>query len=167
MKRFTIIAMIFIVFAAISCQKTLLPSVRQNTATSNFEEMWKGYDEWYGMFAVRHINWDSLYAVYRPQVNDGMNNQQLYEVLTRLITPLNDIHAFLQPTSDGLPRYESNQFIRDEKFQKDFSIEVVTQHYLPSLITIDTNLHYGIINDTSAISISEHLICHCLFMKAK
>ncbi len=149
MKRFTIIAVLIIIIAATSCQKLLLPAEVHNTATANFQEMWKGYDEWYGMFEVRHINWDSLYNIYHSQVTDGMSNQQLFVVLTGLITPLNDIHAFLQPTSDGLPRYESNRFIREEKFQKDFSIDVVKQNYLPGLITIDDNLHYGIINDST------------------
>lgn len=147
-KRLTILFFLTAVFAGMSCQKMLLPAVAKNTAISNFEEMWKGYNERYGMFEVRHVNWDSLYSVYRPQVNDGMNNQQLYNVLAQLMTPLNDIHAFLQPTSDGLPRYESSNFLREEKFQKDFALDVVKQHYVPTLVTIDDNFHYGIINDS-------------------
>jgi C-terminal processing protease CtpA/Prc len=108
--------------------------------------MWKGYDEWYGMFETRHINWDSLYQVYRPQVHDNMNNQQLYDVLSKLITPLNDAHAFLQPTSDGLPRYESSEFFRTHTVQQDFSISVIRNAYIPSLVSVDTMLHYGIID---------------------
>jgi C-terminal processing protease CtpA/Prc len=72
-----------------------------------------------------------------------MSNRQLYDVLSRMITPLDDIHAFLQPTSDGLPRYESSEFFRNNKVQQDFSIDVVKKNYLPSLITVDENLHYG------------------------
>jgi carboxyl-terminal processing protease len=116
-----------------------------NAPTKNFDEMWKGYDEWYGTFEVRHIRWDSLYNIYRPQVNDNMSNTELYNVLGAVIAPLNDIHAFLQPTSDGLPRYESNEFIRTHKVQQDFSIDVIKQSYLPTLTTVDENLHYGIL----------------------
>ncbi|ULQ54193.1 S41 family peptidase [Flavihumibacter fluvii] len=128
-----------------SCQKALIGHVAKNTPVTNFEEMWTGYQHWYGMFAVRNVNWDSLYTVYRPMVNDEMTNQQLYEVLGKLITPLNDIHAFLQPTTDGLPRFESSDFFRNNKVQKDFSIDVIRKNYLPSLVSIDTNFHYGIL----------------------
>lgn len=145
MKKMIIIASIAII-SLTSCQKFLLPAVINNTPTKNFDEMWKGYDAWYGEFEVRHINWDSMYSVYRPQVNDNMNNTELYNVLTKLITPLNDIHAFLQPTSDGLPRYESNEFIRIHKVQQDFSIDVINQNYLPALTMVDDNLHYGILD---------------------
>jgi C-terminal processing protease CtpA/Prc len=129
-----------------SCQKTLLEPVQENTPQNNFEEMWKGYSQWYGGFAVRNINWDSLHNVYSPQVHNNMSNAELYAVLCRLITPLNDIHAFLQPTSDGLPRYESSEFFRTNKVQQDFSIDVVKNHYLPSMVAVDEHLHYGILS---------------------
>lgn len=145
MKK-NLIPLAFVLLIFSSCQKTLLPSVVNNTPTTNFEEMWKGYDQWYGLFEAKHINWDSLHAVYRSQVNDNMNNVQLYDVLSKLITPLNDIHAFLQPTSDGLPRYESNVFFRTNKIQKDFSVPLIKQKYIPDLNTIDETLHYGIID---------------------
>jgi carboxyl-terminal processing protease len=144
MKKLTIV-LVMAVTAISSCQKLLLPSVSKNTPVNNFEEMWKGYDQWYGMFETRHINWDSLHQVFSTQVTDNMSNRQLYDMLSRLITPLNDIHAFLQPTSDGLPRYESSEFFRTNKIQQDFSIDLVKQKYIPSLVAIDEKFHYGII----------------------
>lgn len=129
-----------------SCQKMLLPSIEQNTPVNNFESMWKGYDQWYGMFETRHINWDSLYRVYRPQVRDDMSNQALYKLLSDLITPLDDIHAFLQPTTDGLPRYESSAFYRTHTVQEDFSMALIRHRYIPGLITVDSTLHYGMID---------------------
>ena len=143
MKHRYLLFILLITF--VSCQRTLLEPVKENTPVNNFEEMWKGYGQWYGGFEVRNINWDSLYSVYRPQVNNNMSNAQLYAVLCKLITPLNDIHAFLQPTSDGLARYESSEFFRTNKVQQDFSIDVVKKHYLPSMVTVDENLHYGIL----------------------
>jgi hypothetical protein len=146
MKKLSIASILTIVFLA-SCQKALLGPIESNTPVNNFEEMWKGYDQWYGGFAVRNINWDSIHTALRGEVNKNMTNRQLYDVLSKLITPLNDIHAFLQPTSDGLSRYESNSFFRNNKVQQDFSIGVVKENYIPSLITIDDKLHYGILND--------------------
>ncbi|MGN6248013.1 MAG: S41 family peptidase [Ginsengibacter sp.] len=145
MKKLIIITS-FIIFTFTSCQKALLGPVVSNKPVNNFEEMWKGYDAWYGGFEVRHINWDSIYKSLRPEVNNNMTNQQLYDVLSRMIKPLNDIHVFLQPTSDDLPRYESSIFFRNNKVQHDFSIKVIKENYLPQLITVDDNLHYGILD---------------------
>jgi len=143
MKAIMIFIAIIIMFT--SCQKALIGSTTSNTPINNFESMWKGYDELYGMFTVKNINWDSLHDVWKPQVTGNTSNQQLYTVLSEMIKPLNDIHVFLQPTSDGLPRYESTEFFRTHTAQQDFSIDVIKQNYLPSLITIDDNFHYGIL----------------------
>ncbi len=143
MKSIIIYSVLILILA--SCQKALTGSATPNTPENNFESMWKGYDDLYGMFAVRDINWDSIHDELRPRINQRTSNQQLYTVLSEMITPLNDIHVFLQPTSDGLPRYESNEFYRTHTAQQDFSIEVIKQNYLPGLITIDDNFHYGIL----------------------
>lgn len=64
-----------------------------------------------------------------------------------MITPLDDIHVFLQPTSDQLPRYESSYFFRINKKQEDFSLNLVRQKYFPAIKTVDDHLQYGISND--------------------
>lgn len=146
MKQLIIIIALLTTIFLTSCQKALLGSVVTNTPVNNFEEMWKGYDTWYGMFEVRGINWDSIHHTLRREVDNNMTNPQLYDVLSRMIQPLNDIHAFLQPTSDGLPRYESSVFFRNNKVQQDFSIEVIKNNYIPSLIKVNNQLHYGIVD---------------------
>lgn len=136
---------VVLIAALSSCQKVLLKQPAGNTPTNNFTALWKGYSDYYGLFAVRNVQWDSLYDVYSPQVHDKMSNQELYAVLTKLITPLNDIHVFLQPTTDRLPRYESSVFFRTHSIQQDFSIQVVKQNYVPSLIEVNEKLHYGVL----------------------
>lgn len=109
--------------------------------------MWKGYDEYYGLFAAKNLNWDLLHDALKLRINNNSTNQQLYTVLCEMIKPLEDIHVFLQPTSDALPRYESSAFYRTHTVQQDFSMEVIRKNYLPALITIDDNFHYGILPD--------------------
>ena len=138
--------LLWILLLLTSCQKVFLGPVKSNTPVENFETLWHGCDRWYGLFETRGVNWDSLYTVYRPQINNRMSNAQLYAVLSQLITPLDDIHVFLQPTTDGLPRYESSVFFRRNKVQQDFSLRVIRQHYLPSMTTVDDKLHYGILD---------------------
>src|SRR6187401_3028130 len=125
----TIVLISAIAFMFVSCQKALLGSVTTNTPQNNFEEMWHGYDELYGLFNVKNIDWDSLHTALQPQVNATMNNRDLYEVLCEMIKPLNDIHVFVQPTSENLPRYESSEFYRTHTAQNDFSIDVIKKNY--------------------------------------
>ena len=128
-----------------SCQKVLIGSVMTNNPENNFESMWKGYNELYGLFPQKNINWDSLHYALQPRINNSSTPQQLYSVLCEMIKPLNDIHVFLQPTSNDLPRFESSEFYRTHHVQQDFSIEVIKKNYLPSLVTIDDHFHYGIL----------------------
>lgn len=143
MKKLYYIALSALLFT--SCQKLLLPGVADNNPVNNFDEMWRGYKDYYGLFKVKHIDWDSMYTLYRPKVNNQLSETELYSVLCELIKPLSDPHVFLQPTSQALPRYESHIFFRENKVQKDFSINLVRQQYLPEMKTIDARFHYGIL----------------------
>jgi hypothetical protein len=136
---------ILLALSIISCQKILLPAAAENSPVNNFEEMWQGYKSYYGLFKVKHIDWDSMHAVYRTKVHNQMSETELYALLCALIKPLNDPHVFLQPTSQGLPRYESSVFFRENKVQREFSIDLVRSKYLPEMKTIDQHFHYGIL----------------------
>ncbi len=130
-----------------SCQKSIVGKTMPNTPTNNYQALWEGIDQWYGLFEARPINWDSVHQAHAAAVHDNMSTAALYDVLCEMITPLNDPHVFLQPTTHGLPRYESSVFFRENKVQQDFSISNIKANYIPGLKTVDTSLHYGITAD--------------------
>jgi carboxyl-terminal processing protease len=127
-----------------SCEKTLLDPEYDNNAVDNFECLWQNYDRHYGQFMVRHINWDSLYAVYRPQVNETSTTRELYDVLKELVGNFNDDHVFIDPTEPGYARIESGRS-DTMKIQTDFSLEIVRSHYLLSGVQYSENIFYGIL----------------------
>lgn len=143
MKNTVLLTIIFLAGVLSSCQKMLIGNPAPNTPVANFDALWQGYSDWYGLFGVNNVNWDSLYQVSRPSIHNEMTNEELYQSLCALIKPLNDIHVFLQPTSGGLPRYESSVFFRTHKVQEDFSLSLLRQKYLTGMVSIDTNLQYG------------------------
>jgi hypothetical protein len=67
-----------------------------NNPINNFEQLWRVLDERYAFFDVKRIDWDSVYVVYRPQVNNQMRNQQLFEVCLEMLGTLRDGHVFLR-----------------------------------------------------------------------
>lgn len=88
----------------------LLEPEVENNPVANFEELWKGYDEWYGLFDVKEIDWQEIYAIYKPQVNANTTEAELKDIFHSMIDPLNDNHVFIITTANE-PRIESGILI--------------------------------------------------------
>ena len=63
------------------CEKVLMEKEPGDDPVSNFESLWNNANEKYSFFEYKNINWDDIYAQYRPQVTDGMSNYKLFTVL--------------------------------------------------------------------------------------
>ncbi|MCF6271411.1 MAG: S41 family peptidase [Melioribacteraceae bacterium] len=136
----------------ISCSEWLISPDTENTPINNFEILWNDYNEHYALFEERNINWDSLYTVYRPQVTDEMTGRELYNVITSLLANLNDGHVQLR---SAFGTFFSNT--PTEKYDSNFSINIVKQHYLNNNFKIrgEGRFTYGkIFNDISYLHIS-------------
>lgn len=146
-ERASLLSLPFL-FIMASCEEEMIGPRVPNTPTSNFEYFWRTYDEHYGMFEVKGIDWDGLFRQYRPQVNDQMTDAELYSVLTGLMNPLNDNHLNLYPTNGKLPVYPGGIFKYEDgvstivKVQLDYDLAVVKK-YLISYEQVTPNLGYG------------------------
>jgi len=129
-----------------SCEKTILNPAYEDNAVDNFECLWQNYDLYYGQFLVRNINWDSLYTVYRVQLNEQSGTEELYDVFKGVIGNFHDDHVFIDPTAPGFARIESGRS-DTMKFQTDFSIDQIKQHYLISSEQYSEHILYGKLPD--------------------
>lgn len=129
-----------------SCEKIILDPEYEDNAVDNFECLWHNYDLNYGQFAVRNINWDSLYAVFRPQLNEQSGTEELYGVFKNLIGHFHDDHVFIDPTEPGYARIESGRS-DTMKVQTDFSIEMIKEHYLVTSEQFSEHILYGMLLD--------------------
>lgn len=93
----TILALV----AIVSGCDTFVPAPDPNTPTGNFEALWREFDARYALFGVRHVDWDSLYAVNRPRVSDTLDGPGLFSVMRDLLAPLEDGHVFLDAPGVG------------------------------------------------------------------
>jgi len=137
----TITLLSIALFTFSSCQKTFLEPSLPNNAVSNFEEFWKGYDEWYGLFTVKGIDWQVMYDEYRPMITDQTTDDQLKDIFHAMIDPLNDNHVFVITTSNE-PRIESGIF-DTLKVQTDFSLQVVEENYVHDFKHYGAAIDYG------------------------
>lgn len=92
-KNLPLILIVFFLFTG--CEKILLGPGPDNTPAGNFDVLWKTIDEKYGQFPVRDVNWDSLYNVYSKLITSSTSENELWNISSQLLAPLNDAHIAL------------------------------------------------------------------------
>jgi hypothetical protein len=144
-KQLIILAILAGLFLA-SCDKMLLPDETPNNPVSNFDDLWNAYDQMYGGFIVKNIDWDSVYTVYRPQINENSSDEDLYLVLTQMLDILYDNHVYLMPANCNLGMYQSG-ILGDLKTCNDFSVSAVKDNYLSDEKVLEDAIFYGKLSD--------------------
>ena len=101
----------------------------------NISAFWTVFNEKYAFFNLRSVNWQKQKETYFPQVTDKTTNDQLFEIMCRMIEPLNDGHVELKAR-------ELNRYFNPEKepgFWQEFNerqieeLFVVTSENLKSI----------------------------------
>jgi hypothetical protein len=131
---------VLVAVGLVSCEDALLGPPVANDPESNFEAMWSGYDQYYGLFAVKQVQWDQVYAEFRPQVNAGTTDDELKAIFKAMIDPLDDNHTYII-TTENEPRIESGIF-DTLKVQTDYAPEVIPA-YVPDLTHYGAAIDYG------------------------
>ncbi|UCF18585.1 MAG: tetratricopeptide repeat protein [Gemmatimonadota bacterium] len=120
-------------------------------AEHNFEYLWQTFDRNYGIFGPKRVDWGALYRVYRPLVTAETTDDELFEIMSRLLGHLNDNHVGL---ATGTRQYRSGILseLRGEGFAQqemaDFSLELVRSKYLAGELQAEGILRYGWLPDS-------------------
>lgn len=107
-----------------SCEKILMEKDPANDAVTNFDYLWKTADEKYSFFNYKNIDWNGIYNTYRPQVNNGMNQFQLFDVLKNMLNELHDGHVNLTSPFD-ISRYSFSY-----NAPENFNFRLLEDHYI-------------------------------------
>lgn len=78
-----------------SCAELLVPEADTELNLQDFEAVWQIADTYYPFFAFKKVNWDSLYAVFRPKAASARGDE-IYPLLFELFLPLRDGHIEVQ-----------------------------------------------------------------------
>lgn len=134
-------------FACISCN--FFQEEPANDPESVFENLWQTFDENYAPFEERHVNWDSLYMIYRPMVSPNTTDDELYNIITTMLAVLDDGHV--QMTVPGKQYFFSNYIFNNKIDDALFDLELIEQEYLNNNYVKDVSdfpgYVYGIINN--------------------
>ncbi len=116
-----------------------------NTPEGNFEALWSIIDEHYCFLDYKEetlgVNWDEVHGRYRQRINNGMNSDQLFEVLTEMLAELQDGHVNLY-SAGNMARYWGWY----EDYDKNWDAELRAQ-YLGTDYLIAASMEYRILPD--------------------
>ena len=127
-----------------SCEKMMVNEILDNTPESNFQEMWGKFDSHYGLFLVKNIDWHEQYVTYLPQAKNAHSDEELYVVLTNMLSVLNDKHVTLYTTDLSLPDFNV-VFNGPIPAQEDFHFPVIKDNYLTSYQRLSDEVEFGTI----------------------
>lgn len=83
-----ILAIMLLAFSNTHAQESSEPE-------KNFEYLWKEFDERYGIFLPKRLDWDLLYKVYRHKVTPNTTDDELFEIMSSMLGHLDDFHVTL------------------------------------------------------------------------
>ena len=110
-----------------ACQKQLVGVDPVNAPETNFDLLWTEFDQWYALFGVRRVDWDSTYAVYRPLVKPTTTEEELWQITTRMLGTLRDSHVTLF-NADTTREFNAGNF--SGQLPDNIDLNLIRQTYL-------------------------------------
>jgi len=115
----------------------------ENKPSENFRILWENFDQHYSRFELKGVDWDSLYSVYQPLVADDVSGEELFEIISSMLSHLKDMHAILE-TPYGVYRYwpkEYENFFDLKMIETNYLIEI-KRHSVFTYGELENNLGY-------------------------
>ena len=140
-----IVWVIFFIFHFSLITSCIDEDEHDDTPQGNFEALWKIIDEHYCFFVYKQheygLDWNDVYNKYKVRAREGLNREQLFEVLTDMLAELRDGHVNLAAAFD-YGRY----WTWHENYPTNFS-DSLQRIYLGTDYRIASGLQYTIFDD--------------------
>jgi carboxyl-terminal processing protease len=114
--KFFILSILILLNAANGFAQTNEP-LKLNSPENNFEIFWQTFRDNYAFFALKKVNWDNQYKIFRPKVTAKTNEKELVEILVEMVEPLQDGHITITKKDEVLFTGKS----RKNYFRNEFS----------------------------------------------
>ena len=114
----------------------------------NFEALWKIIDEHYCFLEYKNqeygLDWNKIHADYRKRLTSGMSNEQLFDVLSKMLNELRDGHVNLV-SKDRTSQYREWY----DNYPRNFD-DSIQSRYLGKDYNTASGLKYQILEDNIA-----------------
>ena len=146
MKTTTIISHIsLLAMGLVGCEEILFKKDQVNDPVNNFDYLWTNMSERYSLFEYKSINWDSVYAVFRPRVNQNTPNDQLFDIMAEMLNGLKDGHTNLRAQMDisrYFPYLQAPQNFNYSLVERNYLVDFRFTGYLQNQILDDVGYIY-------------------------
>ncbi|MFY0688258.1 MAG: S41 family peptidase [Cyclobacteriaceae bacterium] len=134
MKYFKYISLA-LVLSLFACEDMFFEEEPKSDPESIFETVWQTFRNDYGGFESRNVDWQSQYDLYRPMVTASTSDEELYDILTEMVSVLGDGHVFLMAPNEQMysPNKHRHELIDDELFD----LKLIKEAYLEGKYTIN------------------------------
>ena len=142
MKKYTLYIIALFCCTMLSCEKHIMGVQYENTPVDNFEAFWTEFDQMYGLFRIKNVDWGEVYDQYRPMVNNETSDEALYEIFIEILRLLDDGHVMFLPVGTDMPMYRGGPAGRTDTTH-DFNFDLLKTHYLSDPRETDFAIVYG------------------------
>lgn len=136
----------FLFILCCSCEKILFEEEPKTNSLAVFDQLWTEFRLMYGPFEERGVNWDMVGDKYRPLVTPTTGDDELFTILSQMLTELNDGHVRL--TAPNKPIFQSNKVFREKIDDDLFDLELIKDNYLVDDYKQTQSYTYGLIDDS-------------------
>ena len=108
---------IFVFAVFMNCADLMVNSPKSNHNIEDFEVVWNAVNSVYPLLEYKKIDWDSIYAVYRPRAEQSRGDE-IQKLIYDLLKELKDPHVLIISNGGGqiIPYIAPRLFIADEFF---------------------------------------------------
>ena len=132
---------------SVSCaQAAAAKAPPEPSPVATFDGFWRLFDRHYGLFEVKRLDWDAVYAVYRPRVHDAMSRRALFEVFSEVIDLMNDVHVSVRDQrEDRFSRSGGRSIGTGPTDIGEFSLDLIASKYAVNGLKERAGglIHYG------------------------
>ncbi|WP_338865193.1 S41 family peptidase [Myxococcus stipitatus] len=93
----------------------------------NFETFWNTFNEQYALFDLYGVDWRARYQQFRPRVSATTTDDELFSLMSEMLTPLRDGHINL---SAGQRHFSPKPFPADFYENRDAVIQYIDQRLM-------------------------------------
>ena len=147
---------LFLSLLLFSCENLLFEEEPVNDPIGNFESLWTTFNERYAVFEQRGVDWDALYDQYRPMITPQTSDQELFDIITALLSHLDDAHVSLM--ADGQVFWNGFNEFRERTKDSLFNLWIIPNNYVSgNFVNINDQFFYGNIGEDIGYLFIRHL----------
>lgn len=121
-----------------------------------FDDAWLAYEEQYGGFDQRAVDWDAAYETWRAELDHESSEDELYAAICGLLAELNDGHV--RAIAPGRLLCHSSRVRREKDGWDLYDADRFREHYLDPGYTVDGASTWGTLGDRAVYFQADYII---------